>query len=491
MNEHITAFCSQECVNRNTLISFYTFRSFTLPDDLRTCSIEQFQTVLVFAAKLLQLEKTISDEFTRDSLFAEYLKDINQKHSEQLAATEKKSILEISSKLSPLVSKISEIEDCHKDALLEIKKEYELQIKALQKSKSVLESDLNSSKSDLKSEFAKESKVLSKRISELEAELQIASRSESSIRERCQQESDRLLKAVEEKNKQLIELKESALLLREQKLIQKEQELQTKLQRQASSVLRGHDGEELFKNIAKDKMKWDLVKAPTFSCDSSSIIHGNLTLFEIKNYTTSIPQAEVNKFLRDMKLHPEARTGIFVSLNTPICNKDPNVPISLDWINASQCIMYIQSCADLDMDHTFSLIDQVIRISSIFNNFITSQTSESNEPVLQARIDQAKTYLDRTISRGTSLIKKIIKDKKQQLELIESSTIHTISELKYQSADITTSIQTLLGEYLEPIIEIEESEGGTKKTVKKQTKKNTTALLSPGLSVGNGQDKKE
>ena len=109
MSEHITAFCSQEQVNRNTIIRFYTSRSFCLPDELRTCSIEQFQTVLLFAAKLLQLEKTISEEFTRDSLFAEYLKDINQKHSEQLATAEKKSALEISSKLSPLVSKISEI----------------------------------------------------------------------------------------------------------------------------------------------------------------------------------------------------------------------------------------------------------------------------------------------------------------------------------------------------------------------------------------------
>jgi lysyl-tRNA synthetase class I len=145
------------------------------------------------------------------------------------------------------------------------------------------------------------------------------------------------------------------------------------------------------------------------------------------------------------------------------------------------------------MDHIFTLIDQVIRISSLFNNFITSQTSESNEPILQTRIDQAKVYLDRTISRNTNLIKKIIKDKKQQIEFIESATIQNITELKYQNADITTSIQTLLGEYLEPTVETEESEGIVEKAVvnKRPTKKKTTVLLSPGLSVGNGQDKKE
>ena len=155
MNEHITAFCSQENVNRSTLIKFYINKGYILPDELRSCTITQFQNVLTFASKLLQLEKTISDEFTRDSLFAEYLKDINQKHSEQLATTEKKSALEISSKLLPLFSKISEIEEQQKEAISELKRDYELQIKALQKSKSLLESDLNSSKSDLKSEFEK------------------------------------------------------------------------------------------------------------------------------------------------------------------------------------------------------------------------------------------------------------------------------------------------------------------------------------------------
>jgi hypothetical protein len=133
--------------------------------------------------------------------------------------------------------------------------------------------------------------------------------------------------------------------------------------------------------------------------------------------------------------------------------------------------MYIQSCADLDTDHIFSLIDQVIRISGIFNNFIASQVSESNEPVLQTRIDQAKVYLDRAISRCTNLIKKITKDKKQQIEFIESATIHSISELKYQSADITTTIQTLLGEYSEPVVETEESEGVTEKPIVKKTVK--------------------
>ena len=47
--------------------------------------------------------------------------------------------------------------------------------------------------------------------------------------------------------------------------------------------------------------------------------------------------------------------------------------------------------------------------------------------------------------RGTKLIKKISADKKQQIEFIESSSSASISEIKYQNADLTTCIQTLLG----------------------------------------------
>ena len=193
-----------------------------------------------------------------------------------------------------------------------------------------------------------------------------------------------------------------------------------------------------------------------------------------------------------MKLHPEARTGIFISLNTTVCGRDPNAPITLDWINASQCVMYIQACADLDLDHVFSLIDQVIRISGIFNNFINSQATESNEPILQARIDQAKSFLERTITRGAKLIKKILADKKHQLEFIETSTIQNISELKYQHADITTSIQTLLGEYSETAVEGEEPVVIEKPVAKRGgSKKKGAQLLSPGLLGSDGQDTKE
>ena len=52
-------------------------------------------------------------------------------------------------------------------------------------------------------------------------------------------------------------------------------------------------------------------------------------------------------------------------------------------------------------------------------------------------------------------MKKIVSDKKQQIDLIEMNTAYNLSELKYQQADLTTTIQTLLGEYVEVENEVE------------------------------------
>ena len=238
-------------------------------------------------------------------------------------------------------------------------------------------------------------------------------------------------------------------------------------------------------------MNWDLVKAPTFSCDYSSTINNVLSLFEIKNYTNSIPQAEVTKFVRDMKMHPEALIGIFISLNTPIQGRNPANPIAIEWIHGSQCVVYIQSCADLDIDYTFAVIDQLIKITGIFNTTVTTQATGSQEAALQSRIDQSKVSLDKILSRGSKLVKKISADKKQQIELIEANSYHSISEINLQMAEIISLKELLLGEYTEPEVNSEPIITTNDKSKKSSKKKISTALLSSGIIDTNGQHKKE
>lgn len=426
----IPAFTSRQHVGDYSILSFNVSNTYEMPVELLTSDILQFQEVLTFASKLIEREKSITDEFTRESMFTEYLKDVKERHSEELIQAEKKSL----SELSPLLQQISDI-----------RQEYEQQIKTLQKANKSLEFDIQTVKSELEITLQKELRVQQKRIIELESDLQRASRGESSIREQCKAESDKLIKTIEENTNKFIKAKEESIDLRELRLKEKEFELDKKAQRVNKSVSRGQDGEHFFMNLTKEKMNWDLKKAPTHSCDYSSTILGIQTLFEVKNYTTVVPQKEIIKFLSDMKSHPEALVGVFISLNSGIVGKSSSDPITIDWIHSSQCVIYVQSGLELDIDNVLSIIEQIIRVVGIFNTALTSNESKSQEPIFQQRIEQAKGYLERMISRLTKLITKIGVDKKQYIALIDANTQYSISELKYQITDLTTSIQILLG----------------------------------------------
>lgn len=446
------------------ILSFKVSETFKLSETLTTCTKEQFESSLHFALTLVDIESSLSDEYTRKEIFAEYLKDINKKHEEELSSLHSDYMSKMSTSMLPLLSKIQEIESSYSTSLNATKQEYEQRLKILQKSHDSLESEHLQSENDIEQTFKREEKGLRKRICELELELQSSSCSESSIREKCNQEFQRLLTALETKNEEIIKIKEDILQRREEILTRKEQELQVKIQRSMSSVFRGQDGESFFASIVKEKRGWDLVNTSKIphSCDYSSSILNTPVFFEVKNYTSPVKEKEVTKFLRDMKEHPEVFVGVFISLNTGISKKSPSTPIVLDWIHENQCVMYIQSLSDLDIDHCLSLIEQVVSITKLFHRHIEVADEKEDVSKFQQRIDRAKKFLDSSIQRGNKLIKSILLDKKTQIESIEAMTSNTISELKHQQADITSCVDALLGNYSEPVEESVETESSKK-----------------------------
>lgn len=150
-----------------------------------------------------------------------------------------------------------------------------------------------------------------------------------------------------------------------------------------------------------------------------------------------------------MKEHPEVRVGVFISLNTRIMGKDKDKPISIEWVNDSQCAIYVQSFKELDENHTLSLIDQVIKLSATYNKLIGSNGALSEETVLQGRIDKARVHIEEYISESCSLINRVKNDQKQFRDLVERSYSHTIAVLKKQMTSINTALENLTGEYKE------------------------------------------
>lgn len=456
------AFLSQKQMNGNSILKFKAETTYQMPMAILTSDIQQFQSALTFAGKLIDLEKSLSTEYIKDTLFADYVNKLEEKHAKDIELLKLSGSEETTSKLSSLIHLISEKESQYNTQLMQIKDEHSQQIKLLLKEKSKLEDDATAAKQDVEDRLQKDIRTLRKQVSERDAELQGLSKGEALIREQCSAESERLIKVIEQKNSSTLnalresyettmKLKEESLQQRETRVIQKEQELQMTIQRNASSSFRGQDGEMQFEQLAETTMKWKLTNTSKIphSCDYSSEIHGSPVFFEIKNYTDPVRNEEVLKFLRDMKEHPEVIIGIFISWNTRIVGKDQSLPISIEWINDSQCAIYIQPLKDLEINATLALIDQVIKITGTYKKLIGSKGDVSETAILQPRIDKARVYIEQYISETSSLMKRVVNDKKRHLEIVESSYSSTIASLKTQNAAISTVLSILTGEFAE------------------------------------------
>ena len=477
-DECTSAYAGRKRVGKMSVIKFNVNTLYEVPVSLLTSDVSEFQSVLNFAARLIDLQKSLSDEFVKSTVYQDYMKTIEGKHAEELSLVEKSASENFSRRLSDIIQTITDKQQAFNDQIDTVRSEYDIQIKAISKEKKKLEDDATAAKAELETSLQKEIRLLKKQIAEKDSELQSLSKGEALIRDQCNSEAQKLLKIVEEKNtaaqdamrkayEQAVVLKEEALQHRETKVSQREEELQTTLQRNASSSYRGQDGETYFQMLAEEKMKWKLTDTSKIphSCDYLAVIHKINVFFEMKNYTSDIRTDEITKFLRDMKEHPEVHVGVFISLHTRIMGKDREKPISIEWINDSQCAVYIQSFKELDENHTMSLIDQIIKMSSMYSKFIGSKGDMSEESVLQGRIDKARVYIEEYITETCSLIKRVTNDQKLHRQLVESSYSHTLAVLKTQSSAINTALEILTGEYKEDTV-IDESLVDTVEEVK-------------------------
>ena len=471
----IHTFISRESAGDVDILSFNVSNSYDMPVSLLTSHISQFQNALTFASKLIEREKSITDEYTRDSLFAEYLKDIKEVHANELSEIQQRSITEITSKIGPLVQQLSEKDRNLSDHLDEQRREYEQQIKLLHKSQKSVEAELESVKRESSAELDRELKAFRKKVAQLESDLQGKIQAEATVREQCRKEYEQRLELIEGKNKELLAMKDASLQEQKERLEKREEELIRKVHRNASSSFRGQDGEQFFADLATDKMKWVMTYTGDVdhSCDYSTVIQNVPSFVEVKNYTDTIPFKEVTKFLSDMKLHPEITFGVFVSLNTGIQKKQA-IPISMDWINGNQCVMYIQSFNELDQEHVFLMIEQTARLAGIITRNILQKEGENIEANYQQRIDDAKTYISNAISRSGKLATKIKADKLQITSLLELSTMNVLNELKQQNVELTTAVQIMLGDNVE-VVSDEVDEIVVESKPKKKAKKATTS----------------
>lgn len=98
--------------------------------------------------------------------------------------------------------------------------------------------------------------------------------------------------------------------------------------------------------------------------DLSTHIEGHVILWELKNYTSTVPKTEVDKFLRDLKENSHATVGVMISRCTDIYSKQSYGYIHTEFDN-NKMIIYInrfeEFCAD-DESRIFQILLCLFRI---------------------------------------------------------------------------------------------------------------------------------
>ena len=196
----------------------------------------------------------------------------------------------------------------------------------------------------VKREAVKEKEKVEELLRRANQALQNQEQTLQEYRERCQKEARAsMLELVAMKDKQIYELREE-LARSMDSMGRKFDTLHNSLVKTlSSSKEKGELGEGIMEDLIKK----------AYDCDVSIISRGRETadirmtraegayFWEVKNYTRMVSKEEVEKFKRDLRLHPDVRGGMLVSLNQGIVGKTRAGDIDLEFLEDGRFILYL------------------------------------------------------------------------------------------------------------------------------------------------------
>jgi hypothetical protein len=113
----------------------------------------------------------------------------------------------------------------------------------------------------------------------------------------------------------------------------------------ASSKEKGNFGESVIEAQLKRAFDCDvhIVSKGAETADIRMTRPAGAYLWEVKNYTRMVSTEEVNKFRRDLRLHPDVRGGILVSLRHGIVGKARGGDIDVEFLEDGRFVLFIST----------------------------------------------------------------------------------------------------------------------------------------------------
>lgn len=163
-------------------------------------------------------------------------------------------------------------------------------------------------------------------------------------RQGCQKDArEGMRELVELKDKQIADL-ENKLAKAMENMATRFEVLHTSLVRTlSSSKEKGELGEGIVEDLIKKAYDCDVsvVSKDSQTADIRMTREKGVYFWEVKNYTRMVNKEEVEKFKRDMRLHPDVRGGFLVSLNQGIVGRTRAGNIDIEFLDDGRFIVYI------------------------------------------------------------------------------------------------------------------------------------------------------
>lgn len=197
---------------------------------------------------------------------------------------------------------------------------------------------------EIQMNYKEEKDKLDERIRSLTNKLTQQELEAREFRQSCQ-------KDARETMRELVDLKDKQIADLENKLAKAMEHMATRFETLhmsltktlSSSKEKGELGEGIVEDLIKKAYDCDvmIVSKDAQTADIRMTRAKASYFWEVKNYTRMVNKEEVEKFKRDMRLHPDVRGGVLVSLNQGIVGKTRAGNIDIEFLEDGRFILYI------------------------------------------------------------------------------------------------------------------------------------------------------
>lgn len=284
---------------------------------------------------------------------------------------------------------------------------------------------------------------------------------EDEIRRRCDDAWMGRLLSVKEENDKMMAYMRSEMENVRVELKEAQERLYTRESALKVSQRRGQAGEEEFA-AALGARGWTLerVSDQARACDFLMNYNGCCVRFEVKNHENSVPGEDIKKFRRDMEEHREdTGIGVFVALNAHLGGTFKGKLVTQEWKEDSgQLLLFISAFNEQDADFVFLLLkgvfDMYVRYKGLRDggtaDEIASVTSELGG--LRARIDNCMIHAQTMTKHLRELQLKVGRDKKTIMKMFDD----TAEMLKSTSAEYQLMIEALMTDTVMVVEDVKE-----------------------------------